>query len=1222
MGQAFKGAAATMKISVEREVQLSRHQDLVVDAPQGGVRRLELTAAELAARAAELLALDDCEARVVVLLAGVEVAEAVVAAVRATGRAEQFVLLVNDAASYVQQPLHGMMGIKMSGEAAAVQERIVSWMWEDVHAHVHSAGHLGSGSMSLYDALQQEEAEAVEEEHAQDETSEDDDDAEALEDEYDEEEGGGPPEGHVMSTPQHFPLLQALDTVMLLGQLFEASLRADGGTGQRIEGGLLERLTDFNRLGLTGPLRFDEDLQRTAGRFQVVNFDEKLAGTGQPVNPVEGGGGWKVIAFWDAQDPSAMLHTESKQLSDREWLLQAVVWPGGQRPLDVCECVVWASVQGDANLFRCRWTDGALATGIAAAVLVLLVLGFGARRLCVSEFNDEEEREVNRMVLRLRKELGLTKDHGFVMARDRRGPGQCCARQYTLVQAKPLEALARMQMRLPFSVSDFDALCTFVHEQGESDAEGPSDQSERPANWRYAFVCSAVLDISEKLLDPAEHPSELAPRTGSLIAKWREPVMKMRRFSTAPDVFGAEEPQTQAERFAYFRDLVAKAQIWQDQDGMLFSELKASVQVFMDQLHEGFNERFKVMLSEEGGRDLAALRWDPEQAGRGSVWWDAMAIANCSIESPIAGARGRAEARLQQGEVQSNQSSEQEPEEALDSMLADLPELVRNEPERKPSLSLSHSLAEPASLSTLPPSAFFAAPLSSGAAAVSGAAVLRQDHLKVRAIRVDAEDLMEATMEYEMGVSRSLSKAGSSASGTASTVTQTPTHAMKQGRISEEVFISQLYRRATLLNDGFQDTIASFVEEHKEPEVQPESPPPFPGRRPSSSPTRSLRTIANAFALVRPRLGSNSTRAVPANRAGWNTDTPLQGSPVGSRVSLGSTAPRESTQARGSNSSRVREVLAKISGRRRGSDDSSQTRHTTVEVSLGIASNRDGANHGGEPSPGPARRERMRSRLVSQPEISGSASAEADEMRLAMAPDSHVAEATATSLPLPPPPEKDSSRSRSSAGKAARRDRDTFKLGRSRSERRGSDNSTWKRMLGRVGSFARAGLSRRASQESMGQLHPPAHKPPGRLLGSVQVLTAPVKTVERMREKLNEYATRPDACRPLTAHILDPIRVTICCEGPRDILTVLNWFLDNNSAQFSVPVIKIKNKFGMEDANDYDGYRDLMVNVLYTGYRGLRVIAEIQLHDRKLHQLKDKMHKLYKVKRAENAASI
>eukprot|EP00961_Rhodomonas_salina_P178631 2409535-Rhodomonas_salina.2 len=41
-------------------------------------------------------------------------------------------------------------------------------------------------------------------------------------------------------------------------------------------------------------------------------------------------------------------------------------------------------------------------------------------------------------------------------------------------------------------------------------------------------------------------------------------------------------------------------------------------------------------------------------------------------------------------------------------------------------------------------------------------------------------------------------------------------------------------------------------------------------------------------------------------------------------------------------------------------------------------------------------------------------------------------------------------------------------------------------------------------------------------------------------------------------------RVTICCEGPRDILTVLNWFLDNNSAQFSVPVIKIKNKFGQE----------------------------------------------------------
>eukprot|EP00961_Rhodomonas_salina_P079003 1062382-Rhodomonas_salina.1 len=101
VGSAFRATAATMEIRVEREVQLSLH------VLEQGVRRRELTAPELAARAVDQLALDDCEARVVVLLAGVEIAEAVVAAVRATGKAEQFVLLVTDAASRVQHPLHG-----------------------------------------------------------------------------------------------------------------------------------------------------------------------------------------------------------------------------------------------------------------------------------------------------------------------------------------------------------------------------------------------------------------------------------------------------------------------------------------------------------------------------------------------------------------------------------------------------------------------------------------------------------------------------------------------------------------------------------------------------------------------------------------------------------------------------------------------------------------------------------------------------------------------------------------------------------------------------------------------------------------------------------------------------------------------------------------------------------------------------------------------------------
>jgi len=60
----------------------------------------------------------------------------------------------------------------------------------------------------------------------------------------------------------------------------------------------------------------------------------------------------------------------------------------------------------------------------------------------------------------------------------------------------------------------------------------------------------------------------------------------------------------------------------------------------------------------------------------------------------------------------------------------------------------------------------------------------------------------------------------------------------------------------------------------------------------------------------------------------------------------------------------------------------------------------------------------------------------------------------------------------------------------------------------------------------------------------------------------------------------------------------------------------------MADSSEYDGYRDLMLCVLYSGTSGLRIIGEIELHDARMHRLKLKMHKLYKVKRATAAHLI
>jgi hypothetical protein len=100
--------------------------------------------------------------------------------------------------------------------------------------------------------------------------------------------------------------------------------------------------------------------------------------------------------------------------------------------------------------------------------------------------------------------------------------------------------------------------------------------------------------------------------------------------------------------------------------------------------------------------------------------------------------------------------------------------------------------------------------------------------------------------------------------------------------------------------------------------------------------------------------------------------------------------------------------------------------------------------------------------------------------------------------------------------------------------------------------------------------------------GLVEVHPAPVKTVERAREKLGEYAAE-GAAWPLVACILDPVRAAVVCEGPAHMVEVANWFLDGwireggcgefrrgaecsseNRAGRRLRPCRIKNKFVLE----------------------------------------------------------
>uniref|UniRef100_A0A7S0M703 Uncharacterized protein n=1 Tax=Cryptomonas curvata TaxID=233186 RepID=A0A7S0M703_9CRYP len=133
-------------------------------------------------------------------------------------------------------------------------------------------------------------------------------------------------------------------------------------------------------------------------------------------------------------------------------------------------------------------------------------------------------------------------------------------------------------------------------------------------------------------------------------------------------------------------------------------------------------------------------------------------------------------------------------------------------------------------------------------------------------------------------------------------------------------------------------------------------------------------------------------------------------------------------------------------------------------------------------------------------------------------------------------------------------------------------------------------------------------------VGVVEIVAAPIKTIVRMREKLMEYATA-EHFWPLSANILDPVRASIVCEGPSHILQVLNWFFGKHVChRFSV--VRVKNKFAFPTNKLVGGYRDLLVCVVFEGCCGLKIIAEIQIQDRILHNLKQKMHKLYKIQRS------
>jgi hypothetical protein len=72
---------------------------------------------------------------------------------------------------------------------------------------------------------------------------------------------------------------------------------------------------------------------------------------------------------------------------------------------------------------------------------------------------------------------------------------------------------------------------------------------------------------------------------------------------------------------------------------------------------------------------------------------------------------------------------------------------------------------------------------------------------------------------------------------------------------------------------------------------------------------------------------------------------------------------------------------------------------------------------------------------------------------------------------------------------------------------------------------------------------------------------------------------------------------------------VLSWF-QNCGTEAHTPnltLCRIKNKFSFDRSQVVGGYRDLMCGVIFEHTNGLKVICEIQIHDKVLFDLKSKV---------------
>jgi hypothetical protein len=208
-------------------------------------------------------------------------------------------------------------------------------------------------------------------------------------------------------------------------------------------------------------------------------------------------------------------------------------------------------------------------------------------------------------------------------------------KQFNYFRRSYIEAAARLALWEDFDCKSFDAFCVSILGEelnairiSQGSMSDLFDTSVHQGRFTHTaeshrLLCKWLLCISEELLDPRLGQAQEISRTRSeedLDSQgWSQ--MPSESFLGRATTFfiwrmGEHEKRTSAgltrssglqKRFTYFVDKVRPLQIWRDDGGALFLQLKRIAQRLMDGVARACNERYAALVAEPCGRQLAAF---------------------------------------------------------------------------------------------------------------------------------------------------------------------------------------------------------------------------------------------------------------------------------------------------------------------------------------------------------------------------------------------------------------------------------------------------------------------------------------------------------------------------------------------------------------------------------------------------------------------------------------